>query len=74
MSEFSWSDYAKAYKAIFDATQAIASVSTDLSKLELTWNPDGTLATLKAFKGAELLYTLTFTWNADGTLQSTSRS
>jgi len=74
VSEFSWSDYAKAYKAIFDATQAIASVSTDLSKLELTWNPDGTLATLKAFKGAELLYTLTFTWNADGTLQSTSRS
>jgi len=74
MSNFSWSDYAKAYKAIFDATQAIASVTTDLTKLEFTWNADGTLATLKAYKVAILLYTLTFTWNADGTLQSVTRS
>jgi len=74
MSDFSWSDYARAYKAIFDATQAIASVTTDLTKLEFTWNPDGTLATLKAHKGAKLLYTLSFSWNADGTLESVSRS
>jgi len=74
MNEVPWGQYERAYKAIFDATQAIASVITDLTKLEFTWNVNGTVATLKAYKGAELLYTLAFTWNADGTLQSISRS
>ncbi len=69
-----WSHYDEAYKAIFDAAQALASVKTDLTKLEFTWNADGTLATLKAFKGSEVLYTLAFAWNADGTLQSVTRS
>jgi len=69
-----WSHYDEAYKAIFNATQALASVKTDLTKLEFTWNADGTIATLKAFKGSEALYTLTFVWNADGTLQSIARS
>lgn len=68
-----WSDYGAAYKYIFDAMQAIASLETDLTKLEFSWNADGTLATLKAFKGSEALYTLSFTWNADGTLQSITR-
>ena len=69
-----WSRYDEAYKAIFDASQAIASVKTDLTKLEFTWNADGTLQTLKAYKGSDLLYTLSFNWNADGTLQSITRS
>ena len=69
-----WSHYDEAYKAIFDAAQALTSIKTDLTKLEFTWNADGTLSTLKAFKGSEVLYTLAFTWNADGTLQSITRS
>jgi len=69
-----WSRYDEAYKAIFDAAQAIASVKTDLTKLEFTWNADGTLNTLKAYRGSEVLYTLIFAWNADGTLQSMARS
>jgi len=69
-----WSNYAQAYKTIFDAAQAIASVITDLTKLEFTWNADGTLATLKAYKSENLIYTLTFAWNPYGTLQSISRS
>jgi len=63
-----------AYKAIFDASQAIASVETDLTKLEFSWNVDGTLQTLKAYKGSEVVYTLTFDWNPDNTLQSITRS
>jgi len=74
MSDFSWSDYGRAYKAIFDAQQDIASVATDIDKVELTKNADGTIATLKKYKGATLLFTLTFTYFADGSLQSISRS
>ena len=69
-----WSHYDEAYRAIFDAAQALASVKTDLTRLEFTWNPDGTLNTLKAYKGSEALYTLIFAWNTDGTLQSITRS
>jgi len=69
-----WSNYAQAYRAIFDAAQDIASVTTDLTKLEFTWNPNGTLQKSKVYKGETLLYTLTFEWNADGTLKSISRS
>jgi len=69
-----WSDYARAYKAIFDAAQGIASVTTDVTKLEFTWNPDGSLATLKAKRGDIVLYTLIFEWNPDGTLKSISRT
>ncbi len=68
-----WSNYAQAYKAIFDAAQSIASITTELTKLEFTWNADGTLETLRAYKGGEILYTLSFDWNADGTLKSISR-
>jgi hypothetical protein len=74
MPEPTWSRYDEAYKAIYDATQAIASVSTSITKLEFTWNQDGTLNTLKAFKGTDTLYTLIIEWNADGTLKSISRS
>ena len=74
MSDFPWSDYGRSYRAIFDATQAIASVKTDLTKLEFEWNENGTLKTLKAHKNATLLFTLIFDWNADGTLKSISRS
>jgi len=45
-----------------------------ITKQEFTWNPDGTIATLKAYDGEELLFTLSFTWNADGTLKEVSRS
>jgi len=74
MSDFSWSDYGRAYKAIFDAAQTIGSVVTDLTKLEFTWNANGILQTLKAYKGETLIYTLTFDWNPDGTLRSISRT
>jgi len=69
-----WNHYDEAYKAIFDAAQAISSVKTDLTKLEFTWNADGNLNTLTAKKGTETLFTLTFAWNADGALQSITRS
>lgn len=74
MSDVRWGVQPDANKAIFDAIQDIGSIITDLTKLEFEWNTDGTLKTLKAYKAADLLYTLSFTWNADATLQSVSRS
>jgi len=45
-----------------------------ITKLAFTWYVGGSLETLKAYDGAELLFTLTFSWNADGTLKEVSRS
>jgi hypothetical protein len=45
-----------------------------ISKNAFTWNGDGTLATLKAYDGAELLFTLTFSWNVAGTLSEVART
>jgi len=46
-----------------------------IRKLVFTWNPDGTVATIKFYgENDELLFTLTFSWNADGTLQSVART
>jgi hypothetical protein len=45
-----------------------------VSKHSFTWNVDGTLATLSAYDGAELLFTLAFSWNVDGSLKDVSRS
>ena len=45
-----------------------------VSKHCFAWNVDGSLASLGAYDGVELLFTLTFTWNVDGTLKDVSRS
>jgi len=45
-----------------------------ITRLAFTWNPDGSVATLKAYDDAELLFTLTFSWNAEGMLKEVARS
>jgi len=45
-----------------------------ITKQAFTWNPDGTLATLKMYDGETLLFTLSFSWNPDGTLKEVARS
>jgi len=45
-----------------------------VTKYAFTWTAGGLLETLKAYDGAELLFTLSFTWNADSTLNSVERS
>jgi hypothetical protein len=45
-----------------------------VTKVAFTWYANGTLETLRAYDGAELLFTLTFTWNADSTLQQVART
>jgi len=74
LSGVRWGVQPDANKAIFDAIQGIASLTTDLTKLEFEWNADGSVKTLKAYKATDLLYTLSFAWNPDGTLQSVTRS
>jgi membrane protein involved in colicin uptake len=52
-----------------------APTGKKICKLEFTWNPDGTIATIKFFgENNELLFTLSFIWNPDGTLQSVART
>jgi len=45
-----------------------------VTKVAFTWYADKTLETLKAYDGADLLFTLTFTWNGDGTLNQVART
>jgi len=75
--EVPWSQYDIAYKRIHDAIiNSLASPPTGkkITKNAFTWNTDGTLATLKAYDGNELLFTLAFTWTPDGVLMEVSRS
>jgi hypothetical protein len=75
MTEVAYGRYDEAYKAIHSALSSIACAppGRKITKFAFTWNSDGTLATLRAYDGADLLFTLTFTWNADGTLQDITR-
>ncbi len=76
MSEVAYTRYDEAYKAIHSALNGIMAPPTGkrVTKLTFTWNADGTVATLSAYDGEELLFTLAFTWNANGTLQTVVRS
>ena len=76
MSEVSYGRYEEAYKAIHSALSGLMAPpsGSKITKLAFTWNPDGTIATLKAYEGAKLLFTLSFTWNSDGSLKEVSRS
>jgi hypothetical protein len=68
--------YEEAFKAIHSALCNLTAPPSGkrITKLEFTWNPNGTLALLKAYDDIELLFTLTFSWNADGTLREVART
>lgn len=74
--EVAYGQYAKAYEAIHSALRDLMAPppGKKMSKLGFTWNADGSLATLKAYDGADLLFTLTFSWNADETLKEVERT
>lgn len=67
--------YEEAFKAIHSALSQIAAPPSGkrITKLAFSWNPDKTLATLEAYDGELLLFTLTFSWNANSTLKEVSR-
>ena len=68
--------YEEAFKAIHSALCDLMAPPTGkrITKLEFTWNMDGTLATLKASENATMLFTLSFSWNVNGTLKEVSRT
>ncbi len=76
MAEVAYGRYEDAYRAIHSALNGLTAPPPGhkLTKLGFTWNPDGTIETLKAYDGSELLFTLTFTWNPDGSLSDVVRS
>ena len=76
MSEVAYGRYEEAFKAIHSALMDIMAVPSGkkVTKYGFTWTASGLLETLKAYDGAELLFTLSFTWNADSTLNSVERS
>jgi hypothetical protein len=67
--------YEEAYKAIHSALNGLMAPPSGhkITKLAFTWNPDGTMASLKAYDGELLLFTITLSWNVDGTLKEVSR-
>lgn len=68
--------YEEAYKAIHSALSNISAPppGKKVTKLEFSWNVDGSVHTIKFYEGTELLFTLTFDWNVDGTLKNVVRS
>jgi hypothetical protein len=76
MSEVAYNRYDEAFRAIHSALNSITvpPPGRRLTKLAFTWNADGTLASLRAYDGADLLFTLAFTWNPDGTLKEVART
>jgi hypothetical protein len=74
MTEVAYNRYDEAYRAIHSALMDITSPppGRKITKLAFTWNVDGTLSRLRAYDGADLLFTLTFTW--DGTLSEVART
>ncbi len=76
MTEVAYGRYEEAYRATHSALSGLMAPPPGkrVTKLAFTWNVDGTLAALKAYDCADLLFTLSFTWNLDGTLREVARS
>ncbi len=76
MTEVAYGRYEEAYRAIHSALMDIACPppGRKITKLAFTWNADGTLATLRAYDGTDLLFILAFTWNMDGSLNEVART
>jgi hypothetical protein len=76
MSEVAYNRYDEAYRAIHSALMSITCPPPGrrITKLAFTWNGDGTLATLKAYDGADLLFTLAFTWDIGGVMKEVART
>jgi hypothetical protein len=68
--------YEESFKAIHSALSDLMAPPSGkrLTKVEFTWNSGGTLAALRAYENAALLFTLSFVWNVDGTLKEVSRA
>lgn len=76
MSEVPYGRYEEAYRAIHSALSGLIAPPPGkrITKLAFTWNVDGTVQTLKAYMGDDLLFTITFTWNPNGTLSEVART
>lgn len=76
MTEVAYGQYAEAYKAIHSALSDIAAPppGKKTTRMEFSWNLDGSVKTIKFYDSEELLFTLTFDWNPDGTLKTVDRS
>ncbi len=74
-AEVAYGRYDEAYRAIHSALMSLTAPppGRKVTKLAFTWNADATAATVKAYDGADLLFTLTFTYSA-GNLQDVTRS
>ncbi|MGD6811134.1 MAG: hypothetical protein ACQCN3_15685 [Candidatus Bathyarchaeia archaeon] len=74
--DVAYGSYSEAYRAIHSALSTLTAppMGHRITKLSFTWSLSGELETLKAYDGADLLFTLTFTWNPDDTLSEVVRS
>jgi hypothetical protein len=74
MSEVAYNRYDEAYRAIHSALMDIACPppGRKITRLAFAWSVKGDLSSLKAYDGADLLFTLTFTW--DDNLREVART
>jgi hypothetical protein len=76
VTEVAYGRYDEAYRAIHSALMNLTAPppGRKLTRVAFSWNVEGTLASLRAFDGVDLLFTLTFTWNVEGTLKEVART
>jgi hypothetical protein len=68
--------YEDAFKAIHSALSSLLAPGPGkrMTRIAFDWNADATLAALRAYDDAILIFTLSFSWNVDGTLKEVSRT
>ena len=74
--DVAYSRYEEAYRAIHSALMNLTAPppGRKITKIGFTWQPDGTLASLQAKDGADVLFVLNFSWDAAGNLVEVART
>jgi len=72
-----WGNYAEAYKAIHEAIRSglvSPPEGKKITKLDVTYDGDKDVETIKAYENSALLFTLTFSYDGDKDITSIVRS
>jgi hypothetical protein len=76
MTEVAYNRYDEAYRAIHSALMDITCPppGRKITRIAFTYGVGGNISSLKAYDGADLLFTLMFKWGAENTLSEVART
>lgn len=76
MTEVAYNRYDEAYRAIHSALMDIACPppGRKITRIAFTYSVEGNISSLKAYDGADLLFTLMFKWGVENTLSEVART